>query len=313
MKITTHEKFSQSKKRQEMSAQRFALMLSLPVIIFMLTVMSYPMIYALWLSFQEVSFLGGMKSEFVGMANYLEVIRWKEFWWSTWVTLNFTAVSVVLSISIGLGLALVMNRVKRGSNLLRTMIVLPWSVSLYATGIAWSYMARGQTGISTSVYNGLRGITSTAEATEISMINSAWIVELLALGNAWNMAPLIAFFLLANLKTIPSRLYDLAALDRLSQFEQFLYITLPPLRYTLFVFSSIATVLSMKLLDFIFVMTAGGPGNTSATLTFTLYELAFRQSNMGLSAAMSVFLLVMIIGATLLLYAVWGRKIGEEA
>jgi multiple sugar transport system permease protein len=193
------------------------------------------------------------------------------------------------------------------------MIILPWSVSLYATGIAWSYMARGQTGISTSVYNGLRGITSTAEATEISMINSAWIVELLALGNAWNMAPLIAFFLLANLKTIPSRLYDLAALDRLSQFEQFLYITLPPLRYTLFVFSSIATVLSMKLLDFIFVMTAGGPGNTSATLTFTLYELAFRQSNMGLSAAMSVFLLVMIIGATLLLYAVWGRKIGEEA
>jgi multiple sugar transport system permease protein len=200
-----------------MSAQRFALMLSLPVIIFMLTVMSYPMIYALWLSFQEVSFLGGMKSEFVGMANYLEVIRSKEFWWSTWVTLNFTTVSVVLSISIGLGLALVMNRVKRGSNLLRTMIILPWSVSLYATGIAWSYMARGQTGISTSVYNGLRGITSTAEATEISMINSAWIVELLALGNAWNMAPLIAFFLLANLKTIPSRLYDLAALDRLSQ------------------------------------------------------------------------------------------------
>lgn len=300
-------------RKREMRSQRFALLLSLPVIVFMLAVMSYPMAYALWLSFQEISFLGGMHSDFVGLANYKEALLSKEFWWSTWVTMHFTVVSVVLAIAIGLGLALVMHRVKRGSNLLRTVIILPWSVSLYASGIAWSYMSRGQTGLATSIYNGLQGVTETAHATEISLINSAWIVDLLALGAAWNMAPLIAFFLLANLKTIPSRLYDLAALDNLSRWEQFLHITLPPLRYTLFVFTSIAAVLSMKLLDFIFVMTAGGPGNSSSSLTFTLYELAFRQSNMGLSAAMSFFLLAMIIGVSLLLYAVWGRKIGDEA
>ncbi len=295
-----------------MSPQRFAMLLSLPVILFMLALMSYPLLYALWLSFQELSFLGGMHTDFVGGANYLEVIQSREFWWSTWVTVHFTVVSVVLAIGIGLGLALVMHRVQRGSNLLRTVIILPWSVSLYATGIAWSYMSRGQTGLATSLYNNLRGVTDMAQAQEISLINSAWIVDLLALGNAWNMAPLIAFFILANLKTIPSRLYDLAALDQLSRWEQFLHVTLPPLRYTLFVFTSIATVLSMKLLDFIYVMTAGGPGNTSSSLTFTLYELAFRQSNMGLSAAMSFFLLAMIMGATLLLYALWGRHIEEQ-
>ena len=295
-----------------MSPQRFAMLLSLPVILFMLALMSYPLLYALWLSFQELSFLGGMHTDFVGGANYREVIQSREFWWSTWVTVHFTVVSVVLAIGIGLGLALVMHRVQRGSNLLRTVIILPWSVSLYATGIAWSYMSRGQTGLATSLYNNLRGVTDMAQAQEISLINSAWIVDLLALGNAWNMAPLIAFFILANLKTIPSRLYDLAALDQLSRWEQFLHVTLPPLRYTLFVFTSIATVLSMKLLDFIYVMTAGGPGNTSSSLTFTLYELAFRQSNMGLSAAMSFFLLAMIMGATLLLYALWGRHIEEQ-
>lgn len=300
-------------RRQEMSAQRFALWLSVPVIVFMVAVMSYPMAYALWLSFQEVSFLGGMHADFVGLANYLEVVKSHEFWWSTWVTIHFTVMSVVLAVGIGLGLALVMNRVERGSNVLRTVIILPWSVSLYASGIAWSYLSRGQTGIATALFNRLQGITTTAEATEVSLINSAWIVDLLALGNAWNMAPLIAFFLLANLKTIPSRLYDLAALDELTRWERFVHITLPPLRYTLFVFTSIATVLSMKLLDFIFVMTAGGPGNSSSSLAFTLYELAFRQSNMGLSAAMSFFLLAMIIGTSLLLYWVWGRKIGEEA
>ncbi|TDM08151.1 MAG: hypothetical protein C4K60_01210 [Ideonella sp. MAG2] len=300
-------------RHPEMTAQRFALLLSLPVIVFMLAVMSYPMAYALWLSFQEVSFLGGIQSEFVGLDNYRQVLMSPEFWWSTWVTVRFTVVSVVLTITIGLGLALVMNRVKKGAGWLRTLVILPWSVSLYAAGVAWSYLARGQTGIATSLVNALHGVTSATEARDVSLIDSRWIVELLALGNAWNLAPLVAFFLLANLQTIPSRLYDLAALDQLNRWERFVHVTLPPLRYTLFVFTSIATVLSMKMLDFIYVMTAGGPGDASSTLTFTLYDMAFRQTNMGTSAAMSFYLLGMIVGATLLLYAVWGRKEGGDA
>ena len=294
-----------------MSAQRFAILLSMPVILFMLAVMSYPMVYSLWLSFQEVSLLGGFNMDYVGFRNYIDVLQSSEFWWATWVTVHLTVESVVLSVGIGLGMALVMHRVKRGRNVLRTMIILPWSVSLYAAGIAWSYMARGQTGLASSVYNALLGQRTMESATEISLFDSRWIVDLLALGNAWNLAPLVAFFLIANLQTIPTRLYDLAALDRLSAWQQFLHVTLPPLRYTLFVFTSIATVLSMKMLDFIFVMTGGGPGDSSTTLTFKLYEQAFRQTNLGYSAAMSFYLLAMIIGATLLLYWFWGRKEGE--
>ena len=283
----------------------------MPVILFMLAVMSYPMVYSLWLSFQEVSLLGGFNMDYVGFRNYIDVLQSSEFWWATWVTVHLTVESVVLSVGIGLGMALVMHRVKRGRNVLRTMIILPWSVSLYAAGIAWSYMARGQTGLASSVYNALLGQRTMESATEISLFDSRWIVDLLALGNAWNLAPLVAFFLIANLQTIPTRLYDLAALDRLSAWQQFLHVTLPPLRYTLFVFTSIATVLSMKMLDFIFVMTGGGPGDSSTTLTFKLYEQAFRQTNLGYSAAMSFYLLAMIIGATLLLYWFWGRKEGE--
>ena len=294
-----------------MSAQRFAILLSMPVILFMLAVMSYPMVYSLWLSFQEVSLLGGFNMDYVGFRNYIDVLQSSEFWWATWVTVHLTVESVVLSVGIGLGMALVMHRVKRGRNVLRTMIILPWSVSLYAAGIAWSYMARGQTGLASSVYNALLGQKTMESAVEISLFDSRWIVDLLALGNAWNLAPLVAFFLIANLQTIPTRLYDLAALDKLSAWQQFLHVTLPPLRYTLFVFTSIATVLSMKMLDFIFVMTGGGPGDSSTTLTFKLYEQAFRQTNLGYSAAMSFYLLAMIIGATLLLYWFWGRKEGD--
>ncbi|MDE2396989.1 MAG: sugar ABC transporter permease [Burkholderiales bacterium] len=300
-------------KRRESTPQAFALKLALPVIAFMLVMMSYPLLYALWLSFREVSFFGGIHSDYVGLANYEKVLGSGEFWWSTGVTLRFTVETVVLAIAIGLALALVMHKVKRGSAALRTVVILPWSVSLYAAGVAWSYLARGQSGIGTALYNALRGTTTVESAVEVPFINSHWIVELLAVGNAWNMAPLVAFFLLANLQTIPTRLYDLAALDRLTVWERFVHVTLPPLRYTLFVFTSICTILSMKLLDFIFVMTAGGPGDASTTLTFKLYDLAFRQTNMGYSAAMSFFLLFMIIAATLLLYVFWGRREGAQA
>lgn len=274
--------------------------------------MAYPLIYAVWLSTQEVSFFGGFKTHYVGMSNYTKVLYSPEFWWSTWVTIRFVFLSVVFSMIIGLALAMLMNSVKRGRALLGTLIILPWSVSLYGAGVMWQYMARGQTGILSAFINKIMGREG-SDAVEYTMISSGHIVDLLALGNAWNLAPLVAFFLLANLQTIPTRLYDLAKIDKLSTWGKFVNVTLPPLQYTLFVFTSITMMLSMKLLDFIFVMSAGGPGNSSSTLTYRLFDLAFRQSNYGLSAAMSFYLLFMIIGSSLLLFFFWGRKLEEKA
>jgi multiple sugar transport system permease protein len=142
----------------------------------------------------------------------------------------------------------------------------------------------------------------------VDLMTREIVIEVLAFGAAWTMAPLVAFFLLANLKTIPRRLYDLAALDRLSRFETFWNVTLPPLRYTLFVFTSIITVLTMKLFDFMFVMTGGGPGTSSATLTYEIYKVSFKNLDLGYGAAMSFYLLFLILASTFVLYLVWGRR-----
>jgi multiple sugar transport system permease protein len=297
--------------RRELSNQQFALMLALPVILFLVATMAYPMGYALWLSTLEIGFFGGFSSEYVGFANYVNVLYSTEFWRSLVITIRFVFLSVLFSMLIGLGLALLMHRVKRGRTLLCTLIILPWSVSLYGAGVMWQYLSRGQTGVASAVINRLLG-RSPADSVEYSLISSDHIVDLLALGNAWNLAPLVAFFILANLSTIPVRLYDLARIDKLSAWQRFTCVTLPPLQYTLFVFTSITLILSMKLLDFIYVMSAGGPGDASATLTYRLFDLAFRRSNYGLSAAMSFYLLALIIGSTLALYFFWGRKLEAE-
>jgi multiple sugar transport system permease protein len=293
------------RRTSELSNLQFALLLALPVLVFLVLVVAYPLGYAVWLSLHEVRFFGGYRADFVGVDNYAKVIADPKFWWSAWVSVRFTVESVVLAMLVGLGLALVLNRPMRFAGLFRTLVILPWVISLYGTGILFAYMAKGQTGLATALASLLGGTEA------VNFVRTDTVIEVLAVGNAWNMAPLVAFFLLANLKTIPQRLYHLAAIDRLSTFQTFWNVTLPPLRFTLFVFTCITTVLSLKLFDFIFVLSGGGPGTASATLTYQLYKISFKDLNLGTGAAMSFLLLAMIIGSTLMLYLLWGRREGR--
>ena len=293
---------SAAKRTAELTNFQFSLLLALPVLVFLVLVVAYPLGYALWMSLHEISFFGGYKATFVGAENFSDVIDDRKFKKSLWITVRFTLESVALAMVAGLLIALVLNLKFRFAGLVRTIVILPWCISLYGTGVIFSYMAKGQTGIGTAIAYAL----GFEEA--VNVVNRDWVIEVLAVGNAWNMAPLVAFFLLANLKTIPSRLYDLAAIDRMSRLETFLNVTLPPLRFTIFVFTCITTVLSMKLFDFIFVLSGGGPGTASATLTYRIYKESFKDLDLGYGAAMSFMLLALILGTTLLLYFLWGRR-----
>lgn len=291
-----------ARSRRELSDTQFALAIGLPVFVFLVLVVAYPLGYAIWMSVHKIVFFGGYRSRFTGAANFVRVLWDGNFWWSSWVTLRLTVEAVILTMLLGLALALMLNRRIIAGGLVRTLVFLPWCVSLYGAGLMFAYLARGQTGLGTSIAYAFGSNMS------VDLMTREVVIEVLAVGAAWTMAPLVAFFLLANLKTIPRRLYDLAALDRLSRFETFLYVTLPPLRYTLFVFTSLVTVLAMKLFDFIFVMTGGGPGTTSATLTYQVYKVSFKNLDLGYGAAMSFYLLFLILASTFVLYLVWGRR-----
>jgi multiple sugar transport system permease protein len=290
------------RRGRESSDFQFAALLSLPVLGFLSLVVVYPLGYALWMSFHEIQFFGGYKADFVGLKNYAAVLSDPAFWHSTLVSLRFTVESVVLTLAIGLGLALTLNSAARDQQWLRAIIIAPWAVSPYGVGILFSYMGRGQTGLGTYI------ATALGFKTTVNFLQSNIIVEVLAIGNAWNMAPLVALFLLANMTAIPGRLYDLAAIDRMTQWETFSNVTLPPLRYTLFVFACIVTVFSLKAFDYIFTLARGGPGDASAVLTYQLYKVSFVNLDLGYGAAMSFFLLAIILVATTLIYVFWGRQ-----
>lgn len=302
MATTTDTQPAQPAHRAEVSDLSFALLISIPVLLFLLIVVAYPLAYAFYLSFNEIRFFGGYSVEWVGLKNYTAVLYDRSFWTSLGRTIRFTIETLVLTLGIGLGLALILRNLPVQWRWLRALIILPWAVSPYGAGIFFAYLGRGQTGIGTAV----AGVFGSAQT--VNLISASYVMEYLAVGAAWNMAPLVAFFLLANMLTIPPRLYDLAKIDQMSRFETFWNVTLPPLRFTLFVFASITTVLAMKTFDYIFTETQGGPGSASAVLTYTLYKISFVNLDLGYGAAMSFFLLAVILGSTGLLYFIWGRK-----
>lgn len=293
------------RRSAELSNLQFALLVTIPVLLFLVIVVAYPLGYAAWLSLHEIGFFGGYSADYVGLQNYKAVLADSDFWSSTWISLRFTAESVVLTLIIGLCLALIVRDLSPRWRWLRAVIILPWAVSPYGAGILFAYLGRGQTGLGTALVD-LFGGQST-----LNLITANGVIEYLAVGAAWNMAPLLAFFLLASMLTTPRRLYDLAAIDQMNRLEIFLHVTLPPLRFTLFVFTCITTVLSLKAFDYIFTETQGGPGTASATLTYQLYKVSFVNLDLGYGAAMSFYLLAMILVVTFIIFIVWGRREGR--
>jgi len=287
---------------KELTDLQFAVVLTLPVLVFLLALVVYPLGYSLWLSTQKVTFFGGLKFTFIGLENYRQAISTPDFWKGLGISMRFMAESLVLTMAIGLAIALILNQTHHLGGLVRSLTILPWAVSRYATGILFKYFFRGKSGVLTMLAYAV-GIERSFD-----MLNKDIVVEALAIGNSWNLAPLVGFFILASMQSIPSRLYDLAKIDNMGVFKQFWHVTLPHIRYTLFIFVNIIAVLSLKAFDYIYVQTGGGPGTSSAALTYQIYKESFLNMNIGYGAALSFYLLVVIILTTLFLLIIWGRK-----
>lgn len=290
------------RKMSEMSNLQFAVFLCMPVVVFLIMVIAYPLGYAMILSFHDISFFGGLDTKFVEFKHYREILVSPHFWHALLVSLRFTAESVLLTIPIGLGLAIIMAKPFKGKKLFRSLVILPWAVSTYSLGIMYKYLWKGHTSVFTAI------AALFGRQTPVEIVSGKTVIEILALGNAWHLAPLVAFFLLANIETIPTRLYDLAETDQMKSFGKFIHVTLPYLRVTLWVFTAIICVLSLKVFDYIYVQTGGGPGTASATLTYEVYKSTFLGMNFGYGAAMSFYLLLVIIVLTMLLYLFWGKR-----
>lgn len=258
-----------------------------PVVLFLGIFFVYPIVRGLVLSFQDFgpkSFVTG-RAPFVGFGNYISVFGDQLFATVAWHTVIFTVVSLAGQFGIGLVLAVFFTRKFPLSTTFRSLIMLPWLLPLMVSATAWRWIFDQQFGILNSALGAQVGWL-----TDPSI--SLWSV---IIANIWLGIPFNMVLLYGGLQAVPENLYEAAALDGASSSRAFWSITWPLLRPVTAVTLLLGLVYTIKVFDVIWILTKGGPANSSHTLATWAYDKSFTDLQFGVGAAVGEILVVVAL------------------
>jgi multiple sugar transport system permease protein len=238
----------------------------------------YPLAHVVWLSLERRSLLDPAPPSFIGLDNYLRLAGDERFWNALGNTLYFVAVSVSLELALGLAFALAVQRPFRGRAALYGLILLPWAVPTAVSARMWEWM-----------YNSEIGVLNYLLGAQVNWLGSpAWALNAAILMDVWKSTPFVALLLVAGLQGIPPDLYRAAALDGASRWTVLRRITLPLLAPVILVALIFRTIDAFRVFDSIYVLTGGGPANSTETLSIYAYKTLFQSLEFGYGSTLAV-------------------------
>jgi multiple sugar transport system permease protein len=264
-----------------------------PALIIIVTVLIVPLFIGISYSFRKFS---AFHSEFVGFAQYRAMVSDNVLHGALINTLWWTVGSLALQFFFGLGLALLLNRPFHGRKLVQGLVFLPWAVPIFLTGLTWSWLFNPMIGPLPHWFHAI-GLQAEPVTILASPETAMWGP---IIANVWFGIPFFAITLLAARKSIPVELYEAAAIDGASAWQQFSKITLSFLAPTIAITVMLRTVWIATFADLIYVMTAGGPAGSTNTIATYIYVSAFKALDKGYASALAVLLLVLLIAYALI-------------
>ncbi|WP_315863168.1 sugar ABC transporter permease [Thermosynechococcus sp. B3] len=260
----------------------------LPALLFLTIFVFLPILYLVYLSFTTGSFSQeGVR--WVGLQNYQQLLLSPDFWQVIGNTLYFTGATVLPTIVLPLLLAVGLNQGIRGRDLLRTAYFLPTMTSIVAAGLGfrWLFQTDGP----------VNQLVQTLGGQPIAWLSDpAWAMPVLILLSSWKQLGFNLVVFLAGLQTIPRDRYEAALLDGANAWQQFRYVTLPGLRPTLILVFVTTTIFTLRSFEQVYVVTGGGPLDTTNLLVFYIYQQAFALFDFGYAAAAATVLLGVTFG-----------------
>ena len=265
----------------------------------------FPLLYALFLSLTKVEFAqGNLEYTFVGVNNFLEMFRDPRIPKILIQTLTFTLISVVGTVAIGFGIALTIHHGAWGAGLFKRLFLLPWALSNVVNGLMWQWMYSGNNGIINEILSKLGFI----DGYKMWLVEEATAMGALIFADIWKSTPFAALLLLAALQTVPKDLYEASKVDGAGAFTQFTKIVLPTIKPVILVVLVTQTMWTLRVFDLIWVLTQGGPMDSTMTLNIYAYENAFRSFNIGYGSALAY----VITFITLIFTFIYIRLLGKE-
>ncbi|PND20126.1 ABC transporter permease [Ensifer sp. MMN_5] len=279
-----------------------AWLLMLPLLVVMTAVIGWPLVDTVRLSFTDAK-LVGTEGGFIGPANYIKMLTGSNFQRALVTTTWFAVISVAAEMVLGVLAALLLNQQFRGRTALRALMILPWALPTVVNATLWRL-----------IYNPEYGALNAA-LTQLGLLDSyrSWLGEpgtalaALIVADCWKNFPLVALIALAALQAVPRDITAASLVDGAGPFNRFHFVIMPYLAGPLLVALVLRTIEAFKVFDIIWVMTRGGPANSTRTLSILVYQEAFsfQRAGSGASLALIVTLLVTILAAA---YAALLRK-----
>lgn len=276
-----------------------------PAMAIVVAVSLYPIGYGVWLSFTDWYLLQNPTPEFAGLEGYRRLLGDALFWQSLGRTAVWTVGTVVLEFAVGLPIALLLNRRSRVTAVLTGVLLLPWVTPTIVVGYTWRWLLDSQFG---TVHAFLAAIGVAGERSLLTEPNAA--LPMLVAISAWKGIPFMAVALLATMKSIPAELYEAAAIDGAGWWRQFGDITLPLLRRVSVVTGLVLGILAFYSFDLVWVITKGGPGESTLLVGVYLFRLFFERLELSYAATIGVAMLLMLVAFSVVYLRVLGR--GDE-
>lgn len=281
----------------------------IPTILLLLAINIFPLIWSLYLSFCRYVDTAQAPPVWVGGANYHHLLHDPDIWNTFQVTARFTLLAIGVELVIGFSIALLLHRSFRARGLVTTLFLLPMMLSPVVVGLFWNYMFQSSNGLINWLLQRahLQSPLSPADWLNNPQ-NALWSLVIV---DAWMWSPFVMLIALAGLQAVPPHLYEAAEVDRASSWFKFRYITLPMVSPLLLIALLFRTIDCFKLFDLVYVLTGGGPGTSTQTVSYRLFKLAFDSHRTGYACALAYLLLLVIIGLTNLFIKYLQRIRGE--
>ncbi|MCD8353193.1 MAG: sugar ABC transporter permease [Clostridiales bacterium] len=289
--MTKASNLSARKRNERIAAYVFVI----PAVVLLVAFLVVPMIYTVYYSVFQYQIMRPDDIKFIGLQNYVKLIGDSDFWQALKNTVYFTVIVVPCQCVLALALAMLVSQKFRGVAIFRTMYFSPQLTSMVVISILWTvlYNSNPNTGLINSLLTNLGFNSINFLSNEKTAMNSIIFMS------AWQGAGYQMMIFLAGLQGIPGEQYEAASVDGATKFQQFLYVTIPGLQGTIKYVIMITMIQAMKLFTQPYVMTQGGPKNSTKTLVYYIYTQGFQNGNFGYACAVAAVFFIIVVTMSL--------------
>lgn len=296
-------KLNKEKKIRGLSNHRgINILMTLPALLVMLITVIYPVIWSLILSASDSKSVFKDKLDFVGLENYIHVLKSSAFYNALGNTLAFVCITIFFELLFGFIISLILNSKITGHKIFNLIFTLPLMIAALVSGLQWRWILADQYG----ALNNLLALVGVKGPQWLSTPVMAFISLIIA--NLWLALPFCIMVLLSALSSLPDSLNEAGKLDGAGKFQLFWYITLPQLKQAVLTILVIRIADAFRVFDIVYILTAGGPGDSTEMISNYIYKTSFTSRMFGEGAAASFICLLIILAICLALYKLMGKS-----